>query len=290
MSAAIAVDPAVKAKEAVKKVTSISTLPEVTARIISMVEDPKSSAADLRQIVSHDPALVTRILKVVNSSFYGLSGQVSSIERAIVLLGLNAVKNTAVAASMGGMFRASKLCEGFTAKDLWAHCVAVAVTARELARQINPELAEQAFLSGMIHDVGILVSLQLWPEKLRSVCEEAKKSASPFPEIEAKHLGLDHQQLGRALAEQWSFPKPCQLAAGFHHDVSTLFDEGRPLVSIIYAADVICCRSKHGFNLTAFHQTLDGPAAGDVVSADIVADVTAKLDELVCAATPLLAA
>jgi HD-like signal output (HDOD) protein len=289
MPAATVADPRAKAKQAVKSVASIATLPEVTARVISMVEDPRSTAADLRKIVSHDPALVTRILKVVNSSFYGLSGQVSSIERAIVLLGLNAVKNTAVAASMGGMFRAGKLCEGYTAKDLWAHCVAVAVTARELAQKTNPALAEEAFLGGMIHDVGILVSLQLWPEKLQAVCEAAKNSAISFPEIEVQQLGVDHQQLGMALAEQWSFPRACQVAAGFHHDVSALFDEQRPLVSIIYAADVICCRSKHGFNLTALHQPLDGPAAGDVVDPSAVAAVEAQLDALVEAATPLIA-
>src|SRR5882724_6893440 len=118
-AAAIAVDPQTAARDAVRRITSIATLPAVTVKIISMVEDPRSTAADLRQVVSHDPALVTRILKVVNSSFYGLSGQVSSIERAIVLLGLNAVKNTAVAASLGQMFRGAKLCDGFSTKDLW---------------------------------------------------------------------------------------------------------------------------------------------------------------------------
>jgi HD-like signal output (HDOD) protein len=253
-----------------------------------MVENPRSTTEELRKMVSHDPALVTRILKMVNSSFYGLSGQVSSIERAIVLLGLNAVKNTAVAASMGQMFRAAKLCDGYTAKDLWAHCVAVAVTARELAQRINPAIAEEAFLGGMIHDVGILASLQLWPEKLREVCNAAKTSTQSFHEIELQQLGVDHQQLGLALAEQWKFPLACQMSAGFHHDVALAADEHRSLVSIIYAADVICCRSKHGFNLTAVHQPMDGPAAGDVVDAAIAEAVAAKLDELVGAASSLL--
>src|SRR5256885_12745479 len=105
--------------QALKKVTTIATLPEVTAKIIATVEDPKSTAAALHKIVSHDPALVTRIMKVVNSAFYGLPGQIGSIERAIVLLGLNAIKNIAVAASLGQLFKGAKLCEGFTARDLW---------------------------------------------------------------------------------------------------------------------------------------------------------------------------
>src|SRR3954462_10294431 len=156
--------------EALRKVTNISTLPEVTANIVATVEDPKSTAAQLHKIVAHDPALATRILKVVNSAFYGLPGQIGSVERAIVLLGLNAVKNIAVAASLGQLFRGVKLCEGFTAKDLWTHCVAVGVTARELARQLKLPFADEAFLAGMIHDIGIMVSLQTSPEQLKQIC------------------------------------------------------------------------------------------------------------------------
>src|SRR5213592_640301 len=168
MPTAVLADPQTRVLEAVKKVSSIATLPEVTAKIIATVEDPKSTASQLHKIVSHDPALVTRIMKVVNSAFYGLPGQIGSIERAIVLLGLNAIKNIAVAASLGQLFKGSKLCEGFTARDLWTHCIAVGVTARDLARQMKLSIADEAFLAGMIHDVGILISLQLNPEQLRT--------------------------------------------------------------------------------------------------------------------------
>src|SRR5438477_10152579 len=164
---AAANDPSVLIAEATKKVTTIATLPEVTARIVATVEDPRSTASQLHKIVAHDPALVTRILKVVNSAFYGLPGQIGSVERAIVLLGLNAVKNIAVAASLGQLFRGAKLCEGFTAKDLWTHCIAVGVAARDLAKQLKLPIADEAFLAGMIHDVGILISLQLYPEQIR---------------------------------------------------------------------------------------------------------------------------
>src|SRR5687767_14760791 len=161
MTTAVTSDPQAYVQQALKKVTTIATLPEVTAKIISTVEDPKSTASQLHKIVAHDPALVTRILKVVNSAFYGLPGQIASIERAIVLLGLNAVKNIAVAASLGQLFRGVKLCEGYTAKDLWTHCVGVGVAAKDLAKQMKVPLGDEAFLAGMIHDIGLLVSLQV---------------------------------------------------------------------------------------------------------------------------------
>src|SRR4051812_27674043 len=196
---AVAVSPAdlrAKAQEAVRKITTIATLPEVTAKIIATVEDPKSTASQLHKIVSHDPALVTRILKVVNSSFYGLPGQIGSIERAIVLLGLNAVKNIAVAASLGQLFRGVTLCNGFTAKDLWTHCISVASVARHLAREMRVPVADEAFLAGMIHDIGILVELQVWPDKLRQACEKSKTTGTDFCAVEREVIGVDHQQLG----------------------------------------------------------------------------------------------
>lgn len=241
---------------ALAKLNSLATLPEVTTKIIQTVEDPKSSAAQLHKIVSYDPALVTRILKVVNSAFYGLPGQIASVERAIVLLGLNAVKNIAVAASLGQMFRGVKLCEGYTARDLWTHCIGVAVTARELARQSRLPLTEEAFLAGMIHDIGILVSLQTWPERLRAVCEQAKNATEPFTQIEQQMVGVDHEALGAALCERWQFPKSCQWVAGSHHRPSTGGEGSRTLVGLVYIADTLCCETKIGFPLTARHQVL----------------------------------
>ena len=256
MPTATTIDPQQFVQQAIKKVSSIATLPEITSRIIHTVEDPRSTAAALHKIVSHDPALITRILKVVNSAFYGLPGQIGSIERGIVLLGLNAVKNIAVAASLGQLFRGVKLCEGFTAKDLWTHCVTVAVVARALAKKTTLPIADEAFLAGMIHDIGLLVSLQISPEQLRQVCERSKTEELSFCEIEREVIGVDHQQLGAGLTEAWKFPRSCQLVAGFHHQPMQLSSD-RVLVSLVHVADTLAAQHAKGFNLTAMRQTID---------------------------------
>jgi HD-like signal output (HDOD) protein len=275
--------------ETVKKVTTIATLPEVTNQIIKTVEDPKSTAGALHKIVSHDPALVTRILKVVNSAFYGLPGQIGSIERAIVLLGLNAVKNLAVAASLGQLFRGAKLCDGFTPKDLWTHCIAVGVAARDMAKQMKLPVADEAFLAGMIHDMGILIAMQVHPEQVRQVCDLAKTGEKSFCDLEREVIGMDHQQLGMALAEQWKFPRACQLVAGYHHRPAALSEQNRLLVTLVYAADTICCQSKHGFNLTALGQKLDAAGLADVkLDESMVQRTAANLDELVKTASDML--
>jgi len=250
-------DPQAVAQQAVKKISSIAALPEITAQIVATVQDPKSNASQLHRIVSHDPALVTRILKVVNSAFYGLPGQIASIERAIVLLGINAIKNIAVASSLGQLFRGVKLGEDYTAKDLWMHCVAVGVTARELARQMKLPLADEAFLAGMIHDVGILVSLQVYLDHVPEICHRAKTTTQNFCDIETQLIGTDHQSMGAALCEQWKFPRSCQLVAGYHHRPATLDENNRLLVTLVHVADTLCCHAGHGFPLTAANQQLE---------------------------------
>jgi HD-like signal output (HDOD) protein len=263
----------------------------VTNQIIKTVEDPKSTASQLHKIVSHDPALVTRILKVVNSSFYGLPGQIGSIERAIVLLGLNAVKNLAVAASLGQLFRGVKGSDGFSPKDLWTHCIAVGVAARDLARQMTLPVADEAFLAGMIHDMGILVELQVHPEEARQVIKTAQTSGATrsFCDLERDALGVDHQQLGQALAEQWKFPRACQLVAGYHHRPTSLDDRSRLLVTIVYVADTICCQGKQGFSLTAANQTLEAAGAAEMgIDAAFVQQTTQNLDSLVKSAADVL--
>ncbi|HEY8748392.1 MAG TPA: HDOD domain-containing protein [Tepidisphaeraceae bacterium] len=289
MSTTLQADPRDKVMEVVKKVTTIATLPEITMKIIKTVEDPKSSAQQLHKIVSHDPALVTRILKVVNSAFYGLPGQIGSIDRAIVLLGLNGIKNIAVAASLGQLFRGAELCDGYSAKDLWTHCIAVGVVARELAKNMRLDLPDEAFLAGMIHDVGILLSLQVYPEKLREVCTAAQARTASFCDLERHFIGVDHQQLGMALAEQWKFPRACQLVAGYHHQPERLADQTRFLVSIVYVADTLCCHSKHGFPLTARDQTLDDAQLTAMRIEPIAVQTTkSRLDELVTEAVALM--
>jgi putative nucleotidyltransferase with HDIG domain len=279
-----AADPQVLVAQAVRRVTSIATLPEVTAQIIRIVEDPRSSAAQLHRVVTHDPALVTRMLKVVNSAFYGLPGQIASVERAIVLLGLNAVKNIAIAASLGQLFRNAKMCEGFTAKDLWTHCVAVAVAAREMARQMRLQIVDEAFLAGIIHDIGILVELQTSPEQLRLVCERVKAGESDFCAVERELGGVDHQALGAGLAEAWKFPHSCQLVAGHHHQPMGLGEDDRLLAGLVYIADTVCCQAEKGFCLTARSQVLDDITSDLKIDAGLIKHIQQNLPELLAAA------
>lgn len=243
--------------QALSRVGDIATLPAVTVKIIEIVENPKSTARELHEVIRNDPALSTKVLKVVNSAFYGLPGQVANVDRAIVLLGLSAVKNIAVASSIARMFKGEKITDKFSARDLWSHSVAVGVAARALARTMgNRPEGEEVFLAGLIHDLGILIERQAMGEKLVEVINRAAAGEDSFLKCEQQVLGADHQMFGAALATKWKFPRHLRAVIGYHHDSQRVAEEMRMVVGLVQIADIICCQRQIGFYLTAYGSEL----------------------------------
>ncbi len=243
--------------DAVNSISHIATLPEITLKIIELVENPRSTTQDLNRLISNDPALVSRILKVVNSAFYGLPGQIGSINRAIVLLGLNAVKNIVIAASLTKLFRGGHVSPHFSAKDLWSHSIAVGVFSKMIVTKLTNDLPDEAFLAGLIHDIGILVELQSLREPLVEVAERASRENVRYIDLETQIIGVDHQALGAALTLKWKFPRSFQYVTGFHHNPMALAQECRWLTNVIHVADHICAREGLGYALTCKNEALD---------------------------------
>lgn len=234
---------------AISEISHIATLPEVTLRIIQLVEDPDSTAQDLNLVISNDPALGARILKVVNSAFYGLPGQIGSINRAIVLLGLNAVKNIAIAASLAKLFRGGRICPGFDARELWTHCVGVASATRLLSDKAGLRLPDEAFLAGLIHDLGIMVEVQARRAKFVEIIDAvAADESKTLRDAETEILGATHEHFGAGICKLWKFPVSFQYVTGFHHHPWDLQDNRSVLTELVNLADVLCAREKVGFS------------------------------------------
>jgi HD-like signal output (HDOD) protein len=242
---------------AIADLGEIATLPEVTVKIIQVVENPRSTARDLHEVIKNDPALSARLLKVVNSAFYGLPGQIASVDRAIVLLGLSAVKNIAIAASMTHLFNAGSSIEGFSGSELWRHSVAVGVGCRLLAKAQGHPPVEESFLVGLIHDLGILVERQVFPKQLADVVTRHRADGGNFCEIEQEIIGADHQAFGMALAQKWRFPMHLCAAIGYHHKPMELAAATRELGTLVHIADVLACQAQLGFSGTAINETYD---------------------------------
>ncbi len=258
MSAVISEEQKAVVSRAIEGISHIATLPEITLKIIELVEDPTSTAQDLHNVISNDPALCSRILRVVNSAFYGLPRQIGSINRAIVLLGLNAVKNISIAASLRKLFRGGELCPSFSARSLWIHCVATAAGSKLICDELKLGLSDEAFLAGLIHDIGIMVEVQAMRPELTQVFEEMTFDSDGAPqcdmrEVEQRVLGADHTAFGAGLCETWKFPKSFGYVTRHHHNPTELPEAHRMLTSIVYVADRLSGQLDYGFRTDLVH-------------------------------------
>jgi len=221
-----------------ERVAELSTLPEVTQKILSLTEDPSSSARDLNEVLKHDMALSAKLVRVVNSAFYGLPGRVADVDRAIVLLGFQAVRNLAIAATMAALFRKQGTeVRGFSATNLWRHSVATAAAARSIVNTVGlRSLREEAFLAGIVHDIGVLVECQFAPKQFADVMAAMAGDRATLIDAEQSVLEMTHQDIGQSLAERWKFPRTMQLVAGYHHRPERLDEEHRLLPSVVAEA------------------------------------------------------
>ncbi|MFK7960085.1 MAG: HDOD domain-containing protein [Phycisphaerales bacterium] len=270
---------------AIRGISHIATLPEITLRIIELVEDPSSTAQDLHNIISNDLALCSRILKVVNSAFYGLPRQIGSINRAIVLLGLNAVKNIAIAASLTKLFRGGELCPNFSARDLWIHSIATATASKLLCDELKLGLPDEAFLAGLIHDIGIMVEMQSKRNELIAVIGKLEVNAEGAPakdmrEVENESIGADHCAFGSALCESWKFPKSFTYVTRHHHTPMELPHGSRTLAAVVYVADRVAARAGFAFRLDLPSLDIDPAVLGELnITNEQVDRIVEKLPE-----------
>lgn len=227
-------------RDAVEKIRNIATLPEVATKIRELVDDPDCSADDVHRLISSDPALSARILRVVNSSFYGMPGQFGSVKRAIVFLGLNAIKNITLAASLKKMFRSHQAATQFKVDDLWKHSLAVAVLAQQIAIKAGTVANDDAFVAGLIHDVGIIVELQACRAGFGEVLKRCEKDKSlSLCDAELQVFGATHEAFGAELCRAWNFPGQLVDVTGYHHHPMSLPEARRNLPTMIHLADIL---------------------------------------------------
>jgi putative nucleotidyltransferase with HDIG domain len=203
-------------RELVAGIGDIVTLPEVYLRVRSLLDDPRSSAADIAEVVSHDPALTLRLLKLVNSAFYGFPAKIGSVSHAITIVGTRELHNLVLATT------APRALEGLEGEPVdlttfWHHSVYTAMVARLLARERGLRNTEYVFVAGLLHDVGQLVLRHVLPEVAEAVLEEGEQALG-YWRAERARLGFCHAEVGGALMSEWGLPEGLCEAVACHHE------------------------------------------------------------------------
>lgn len=229
----------VMAKNYLKKIRNLPTLPAILARIMSTLDDPRSSAGDLERIIRNDQALTTKLLAVANSAYYGFRHEVNSVRRAVVAIGYQEVRNLCVGLSLMGYLKPGTFKDPDMAEKLWLHSLAVSEGARIVAEKNGTVDAELAFTSGLLHDVGKVVLSAFFPEDVAQL-QALLRTGVPFLEAE-RELEMAHEDVGRALANHWELPPMIAEVMGRHHHLSRALDHIK-MVSTVHVADYLARR------------------------------------------------
>ncbi|HCY63409.1 MAG TPA: histidine kinase [Oxalobacteraceae bacterium] len=221
--------------DVIKGIRDLPSLPIIVVELLNSFEQSDISMGAMANKVSQDQALSAKTLRLANSSFYGLQRKVTTIQQAITVLGFDSVRTLITAAGVIGNFSEQKHAN-FDLTNFWRHAIGTALCAKELARALNLN-QDYAFISGLLHDIGVLVLVSRFPEQYSGVI--SYRDMHDCYRIKAEHavLGLDHAIVGRALAEHWKFPLLIQKSIGNHHALENQ-DLG-DIPSIIHVADAI---------------------------------------------------
>ncbi len=222
---------------------AIGVRPETAIRVMHMAHNSNTPVEKLEEVIDADPAMAMKTLKLANSAFFGMKSRVSRIDRAITLLGMSNIAKLAASASVESAFRDMKIdAPGVTADTAWRYSLSVAFATEividhthHAGTVLGRKLVAQSFITGLIHDIGILVQAKLYADKFAQAVSASYKSGLPLVVQEQRIVGIDHAEIGMRLAQHWELPPDLIQGIGFHHDPMSADMEHRALACVIYA-------------------------------------------------------
>ena len=242
-------------RELISGMPYLPSLPQLYNELISAMESPMVSVADLGEIIARDVSMTTRILHLVNSAFFGLPRQVSNPREAAVMLGMNVLKSLILYVKLFFAAPDSKF-PGFSLDDMWAHSSITARLSREIARDFdgNSRVQEDAFLAGMLHDVGKLLLLEQ-PQYISNIKWQQSQNADlSFAEAEYLEYSTSHAEVGGYLLGLWGLPDPVVEAVACHHRPMQISGGTSPVLAATYLANALICQA--GGEEIKFDETL----------------------------------
>jgi putative nucleotidyltransferase with HDIG domain len=226
-------------QKTIERIQIVPTLPVVLDKITRLLQNPQTSAEEVGRAITTDPALASKVLKLVNSAFYGFPGRISTITHAIVILGFSTVKNVVLTASIFDVFKKPGLINiNFDMDEFWLHSVATGVAAQCIARYIGFTETEESFLAGLIHDIGKTIQCQYLTKEFVDIVRYTQEKDILYYDSERELFGITHQEIGGHLAERWNLPPNLQSAIQYHHTPSSA-GKFFTISAIVHSADII---------------------------------------------------
>jgi len=218
-----------EARKMLTQVKDLPSLPFVATKLMELTASPTTTMKQMEDVIQKDPALASKVLRYSNSALYGRAGQITSMTDALVLLGFSTVKTIVIASSVKSMHSSGVRGYSAAGKTLWAHSVETGIAARLLAKRKKKQLVEEAFIVGLLHDIGKNIIETKLPGAVRNLIALKTSEELTFEEIEQRVLGISHSELGAILCRKWNFPEVLEQAILHHHDPSA--NKKEPILS-----------------------------------------------------------
>lgn len=215
----------------VEAINALPTVPATLRRISVMMEKPRISLEELGRLIANDPALTSKILKMVNSAAYGFPGRISSVSHATMILGLNVIKGLLLGVSVFELMEKTMI-------GLWDHSMGCTVAARIIAQKKGLKEPEEVSICGLLHDIGKTVLTLLFAEQYGKAMRDAEKEGATVYETETRYFQASHADIGHLLVRKWNFPANLCNAIRYHH-TPHLSKESFLETAIVHVADVL---------------------------------------------------
>lgn len=231
-------------------IDSMPSLSITVSKILEVTKNPQVTAKDLNKVISLDPVLVGKVLKLVNSAYYGLSNKVTSLVTAIIMLGINTIKNLALSTAVLGNMRKGSSFKTLNVDGFWRHSIGVGATSKLIATKIGipANRTEEYFIGGLLHDIGKIPLNVIFEEEYLRAIQQADMHKTELIEMEKELIGITHCEVGKLIGEKWRLTDETYECILYHHDPNMASEKNFKLVSSVYIANIYCNLNEVGFS------------------------------------------
>ncbi|MCP4686574.1 MAG: HDOD domain-containing protein [Desulfobacterales bacterium] len=248
-------------------------LPPTVTKVIEICNDMNSSPTDISRIISLDPVLTGKVLRLINSAYYGLVHEISSIVRAIIMLGMNTVKNLALSTAVLSGLKKSDDSIALDMEDFWRHCLGVGVISKLIAshRGVGQNRLEEYFIAGLLHDIGKIPLNSLFPDEYKEVVALSGKAGRAFYQYEYDAMEIDHSTVGAMIMKSWNLRAEITDTITHHHTLDLYEGEHRGILYTVALANYFTNHLRIGFS---------GDANPEEIAPEIMDHLGIELDYL----------
>ena len=231
-------------------IDKMPSLPITVAKVIEISNNPATSPVDLNKVISMDPVLMGRVLRLINSAYYGLQDKVTSLVRAIIMLGINTVKNLALSTAVLGTLGKKNNFQAINMQGFWRHSLAVGVIAKEIAkhRKVNTKDLEEYFIAGLLHDIGKIPLNNILGQDYVDIMGRSDRDKIPLYKAEQEELGFDHSEVASMIGNSWKLGEELLDAICYHHRPEEYKRIHRDIVLSVHLANYFAIVLEIGFS------------------------------------------